>query len=478
MNKLLDTSKRRLLPTIICLCILIISVAIVALADQAERRHALRLDFSFNSVTTQSERTTQVMRSLPYQVKAYSLATPGMEDQALLGLLDRLASLTNKFSYVQTSLVRDPLLVNTLSSSLKDEQVSADCLVLQCEHTGRARVLSAYDYLSQEFDIQSQSFTLTGLSYEKSIVEALLYLTMDSVPRIRILDGHGELAPNDTAYMENFLRSHHFEISRVNLLTGETLTPEELLMILSPQRDLLDSELASIHAFTAAGGNVLITSDYNDPDSLPNFDALYRQMGFERKSGIVVAEGADVNAYIDNPLFLTPYMNMTEPTAALIGAGQVRLRLPGARALDIAAQADGTIVDPLLTSGLAYLKPVARAEKSLAHEQGEEVGQFYLSLLSDYAFPDGTRARAMIIGNSAILVDSWLHEITYGAQFLLHLVNHLSAHQPVRLDIAPKALIREQLSISHPWVVNAVLIALPLASIALALPVLIKRRRR
>jgi hypothetical protein len=75
-------------------------------------------------------------------------------------------------------------------------------------------------------------------------------------------------------------------------------------------------------------------------------------------------------------------------------------------------------------------------------------------------------------------VDSWLHEVTYGSQFLLHLVNHLSTQQPVRLDIAPKALVREQLSIPHPWMVNAVLIALPLASIALALPVLIKRRRR
>ena len=118
MNRLLDTSKRRLLPVIICLCILMISVVTVSLADRVERRYALRLDFSFNAVTTQSEHTTQVMRSLPYPVKAYSLATPGMEDQALLGLLDRLASLTDKFSYVQTSLVRDPLLVNTLSLSL------------------------------------------------------------------------------------------------------------------------------------------------------------------------------------------------------------------------------------------------------------------------------------------------------------------------------------------------------------------------
>ena len=65
-------------------------------------------------------------------------------------------------------------------------------------------------------------------------------------------------------------------------------------------------------------------------------------------AGIVVAQSEDRAAYIDSPLFLTPYMEMTEPTAALIGARQTRLRLPGARAFDI-VQGDGTLlVDPLL----------------------------------------------------------------------------------------------------------------------------------
>ena len=41
-----------------------------------------------------------------------------------------------------------------------------------------------------------------------------------------------------------------------------------------------------------------ISTDYNDPDSLPTFDA--RQMGFARSD--CVAEGADLNAYIENPL--------------------------------------------------------------------------------------------------------------------------------------------------------------------------------
>ncbi|NLX82943.1 MAG: hypothetical protein GXZ04_03905 [Clostridiales bacterium] len=469
---------KRFVPALITLAILAASIFTVSLVDEQEKKHALLVDFSFNSITTQSEQTKRTVQNLQHPVHAYALFTPGREDHALLGLLNRLSALSPKFSYTVTSLVENPLLVNTLSSSIKDEQVTADSLVLTCAATGRNRVLSIYDYLSQSFDQTQQAYVLDGISYEKSIVEALLYITLDTVPSIKILTGHGEIGETDTSYMESFLKSHHFEISRVNLLEQQELSPKNLLMILSPQKDLLDSELNILTDFIKKGGSVLITSDYNDPDSLPNFDALYRKMGFGRLPGIVVAEGADVNAYIDNPLFLTPYMGMTEPTAALIGAGQTRLRLPGARALTIAADTSTAKVDQLLISGIAYLKDVQSASESIAKEEGDQEGQFNLALLSDYPSLDGTRSRAMIIGNSAILLDSWLHQVTYGGQFLLHMVNHLSVNEPINLDIAPKQLVREQLQIPNPLLPNALIIALPLSVISLAILVLLRRRRR
>jgi hypothetical protein len=478
MRQFFVNQSKRLLPALITLAILAASIFAVSLMDEQEKKRALRLDFSFNSITTQSEQTKRVLESLQHPVHAYALFTPGREDQSLIGLLNRLSALSPNFTYTVTSLVENPMLVNTLSSSLQDEQVTADSLVLMCEQTGRNRVLNTYDYLAQSFDQTQQAFVLSGISYEKSIVEALLYVTLDTVPSIKILTGHGEIGETDTSYMESFLKGHHFQISRVNLLEKPDLSPQDLLMILSPQKDLLDSELRILTDFTRQGGAVLISTDYNDPDSLPNFDALYRQMGFARLPGIVVAEGADLNAYIENPLFLTPYMGMTEPTAALIGAGQTRLRLPGARALQITSTGSDAKVEPLLLSGVAYIKDVQSASQSIAKEEGDEEGQFNLALLSDYASPDGTRSRSMMIGNSAILLDSWLHQVTYGGQFLLHMVNHLSVNEPINLDIAPKQLVREQLQITNPALPNLVIIALPLLVIVLAIPVLLRRRHR
>lgn len=465
-------------PVLVAVAILLFGILAASTMDSLEARYALRLDYSFNSVTTQSEQTEKIVRGLKSPIHAYALSSPGMEDQALLGLLGRLSALNPLFSYSQENLVQNPLLVHTLSSDLQDELVQADSLILVNTESQRARVLNPIDYLQQDFDIDSQSYVLRGLAYEKNIAEALLYLSLDSVPSVRILTGHGEITQSDTAYLESLLASHHFEIDRVNLLRDEALAPEDLLLVLSPQTDLSEIELDRLLAFSRSGGNMLITSDYSDPDSLPRFDALYRLMGFERKPGIVIAEGADLTAYIDNPLFLTPYMDMTEPTAELIGAGMTRLRLPGARAFAITATGSDAKVDPLLYSGMAYIKPVQQANQSLAKEEGDEEGRFPLALISDYAHPDGTRSRAMVIGNSAILLDRWLHEVSFGEQFLLHMVNYLSHEQPIRLDIAPKVLVREPLQIAQPLVPALLLIGLPLLVLGLAALVLLRRTRR
>ncbi|NLE20335.1 MAG: hypothetical protein GX623_05925 [Clostridiales bacterium] len=453
------------------------SVLLSHLMDGAERRHALRLDFSFNAVTTQGEQAEKVLAGLPYPVRAYALFTPGQEDQALLGLLDRFQALTPKFTYSVENLVSNPLLANIPSSSLDDQAVTADSLILTCEATGRTRVLGAADYLEQSFDAASQSFQITGLRYEASIAEALVYLTRERVPGVMLLDGHGELGGQDTQAMEAFLKGHHFRVGRVNLMDGGSLDPQDVLLVLSPQKDLLPPELDAVAEFTGKGGAVFLTSDYGDPDSLPNFDALLRQMGISRKPGIVIADAEDAAAYIDSPLFLTPYMEMSEPTAPLIGAGQTRLRLPGARAFELLPD-DRLTLYPLLTSGMAYRKDAKRAQQNPLPEEGDEKGQFTLAVLSDLAHPDGTHSRAVALGNTAILVDSWLHEVTYGAQFLLHMVSYLSPGEPIRLDIAPKTLVRPQLETRGAGLPLAIIILLPLLMPAIALPVILRRRRK
>lgn len=469
---------KRFLPFAISLMVIFLSLAAILLADQAEKSQAWRVDLSYNQVTTQSEEMTTLLKDLPHPVHAYAIFTPGQEDQALIGLLNRLSSLTPKFTYSVENLVENPLLINTLSSSLTDEPVSSDSLVLKCEATGRARVLSMADYLSQSFDMSQQRYLLNGLRYEESIAEALVFITRKNVPQVAILQGHGELGETETAYLHGLLKDHHFEVDQVDLSRGDALRPESTLLILSPQKDLLQSELDQIVAFTKKGGAILAVSDFSDPDNLPLFDSLYRSLGFIRKPGLVVADREDAAAYTDSQVYLTPYMEMTEATAPLIGAGQTSLRLPGARAFEMASGDSDLLVSPLLTSGLAYLKNVNVPNPSLLQEEGDETGQFYLGLLSDRAYPDGTHSRAVILGNSSVLTDSWLAQVSYGSQFFLQLVDYLNAEPAIRFSITPKQLIRPPLEIKNPTIPVVLLALFPLLIPAIALPLFAIRRKK
>lgn len=477
-NHLFSRKTGRLICLGLSLLLIVFSVVTILIIDRAEKVNAWRKDLSFNQVTSQSQEMTDLLKGLPHPVHAYAIFTPGQEDQALIGLLNRFSALNPKFTYSVENLVENPMLVNRLSSSLKDEPVSSDSLVLVCEATGRTRVLGMADYLAQSFDLASQRYQLDGLRYEQSIAEALVYITRKNVPQINILQGHGELGESETAYLNSLLKGHHFEVNQVDLSRGDALNTIATLLILAPQKDLLQSELDQITAFANKGGAILAVSDYNDPDSLPLFDALYRSLGFVRKTGLVVADQDDAAAYVDSQVYLTPYMEMTEATAPLIGAGQTSLRLPGARAFDMVGGSNDLIISPLLTSGMAYLKNVKVPNPTLMQEAGDEVGQFYLALLSDRAHADGTHSRAAILGNSSMLVDSWLAQISYGSQFFLQLVDYLNAEPAIRISIAAKPLARPPLEIKNPSVPLVILIAIPLLIPAVAIPIFTVRRKR
>jgi ABC-2 type transport system permease protein len=473
-----NQSKRAGIVLIAVICVAI-AIGLSLLADSLEKKYALRLDLSYNRVTTQSDATDEVLASLPYAVHAYALFTPGNEDQALLGLLNRMAAKTDKFTYSVDSLVKNPLLASQLSSDLRDQAISADSLLIICEETKRKRVLDITDYVSQSFDTASQTFYISGFQYEKKIAEALVYVTTSQVPKVQVLEGHGELGAGQTAAMEELLTAHNYAFERVDLMRAGTLDPAYPLMILSPQKDLLAGELFAIEGFSQKGGSLIITSDYGDPDSLSNFDALYRSYGFEKIPGIVVADEEDKASYINSPIFLTPYMEDTYMTADLVASGHTMLMLPGARAFELPeAQGANPLVTPLLTSGVAYIKDTKKEGATLLPEAGDRQGTFHLALFSSLAQPDGTRTQALILGNSAMLTDSWLYENTYSREFLLHALSYLGHGNNISLDIAPKTATRPQLVMPGLGLPLAIIILMPLLILATGAAVLLMRRRR
>lgn len=482
MKKLFSLIKARLnsflIPLAIALCV-ILAVSLILAADHLERKHALRLDLSYNRITTQSEITNQVLSGLAHPVHAYALFTPGSEDEALIGILTRMASKSPLFTYSVDSLVRNPLLAHRISSELKDQAVSADSLLIVCDETKRSRVLDITDYVRQSFDSASQSYYISGFQYEKKIAEALVYVTTGHVPQVQILEGHGELAGEQTAALESLLKENNYQAVRLNLMRGEKLDPAHPLLILSPQKDLMASELSAVEAFSRQGGSFIITSDYGDPDVLPNFDALFRSFGFEKIPGMVVADEEDTASYMNSPIYLIPYMAQTDITMDLVASGSTTLLLPGARAFETPeAETLNPLVTPVLTSGLAYIKDVKKPGATLLPESGDRQGSFSLALHSSLAHPDGTRSQALILGNSGMLTDSWLYENTYCREFLLEALSSLSPGKAIDLDIAPKDAAHPQMQIPSMALPLLAIIAAPVLVLIAGGIVLLRRRRR
>ena len=486
-NKLMKRFFRGRFRTVnVVLCILFAAVCalVVILTDYAENKYGLRTDLSFNGISTQSEATKNVLKALDEPVHMYAVFSDGSEDLQLIELLNRYQAQSAYLTWSQENLTRNPLLKEIVSDNLNDAGVSSDCLIIRNTDTGRTRVLSGENYVQYGYNVEAGAYEVTGWTYEKSITEAILYVTMDELPRVQILTGHDELDAQDTIVLEQQLQSANYDVVRVNLLLGDQLDPAWPLMILSPRRDLMQSELEKLTAFTRAGGSLFITADYNDPDAaaLPNFTALYREYGFELLDGILLADENDPSSYYyAGTANIIPQMNYTDVTGVLKTAGYEQLILPGARALKMpdSERSDLIIEVGLQSAATAYIRHIGENDEATLEKQpGDPEGVFALALNADRAFSDGLRSKAFIIGNSSMFVDTsgFMASYTYSHELLLQAMQYLQGKESINLDIVPRELTRAQLQYDSAAVPAILLTLAPLMVLVMALAVLRPRK--
>ena len=466
------------------LCIFLAAlVALNVAVTSLEKKQGWRVDYSFNAVTTQSDTTLQILSQLQHPVHIYALFSKGQEDQPLMELLDRYAAATPMVTWEQTDVALNPGLLTRFSGATSDQVVTTDSLIVSCEETGRFRILSPADFISLSLDYEAGVYEIAGLTYESKITSAINYVTQDVIPRAMVLQGHGELDEDGTTVFAELLRANNFDVQYFTFGDGDvTLTPDDLLVLLSPVRDLTDEETAVIADFTARGGSILFTCDYTDPlESMPNYAALLRSYGFNAKSGIVVASKEESGTYYaDVRIDLIPTMQTTSVTADLVSAGADSLLLAGSRAFALPEDSDRNLITTaVLTSGYkAYLRDLASGNMSLEQSDEDELGPFALALEARRVTEEGYVSRAFVLGSSTLLTSSQIHAMTDAQEFIIRVVTFLLDMGPVDLGIMAKAALRPQLSVNALTLGSVLLVALPLVVVAAAFLILWPRRNR
>ena len=459
-------------------CVVALIVLLSALFDGLESRYALQVDCSFNGATTQGEITKNALAQLDKDVHIYAVTPVSGGDENLLSLLNRYDVASDHVTVTKENLLKNPVLKTQFTDAAGSGQVTDECLIIHCPETGLSRVLNESDYTYHSFNMETGFFDQTMISYEKSVTEAILYVTQESVPCVQILSGHREKSRDDTEILEETLKESNYKVVRVNLAAGDTLNPADPLMVLSPQYDLSDEELGQLLDFAKAGGDFFITADYIDPLDLSNYNALLRSYGVEALPGLVVAKAEDRESYYaDYPVILMPYMQDTDVTHTLVDAGETILLIAEARAFRLQdTQPDGVMAYPLLMTGEAYLRQAVDGEDTVEQQPGDEEGQFAVSLWSDKLFDDGTVSHLFILGDSNVFTDYWMQMNTSSTAFLLQIIHSLQEKEAVSLNIIPKPAQRESLALTNLTPAVIVIVMLPLLVVLGAVLVLWPRR--
>ena len=453
------------------------ALALLSIGAKAlEKRHGWTLDASFNHVSSHTASTERLLAGLTHDVKIQALFSKGDEDTELMALLDRYGA-NPHVTWEQVDPRLNPGLIRQYTTTAATPE-EYDLLV-SCEDTGRWRLIKSEDYIAPRIDLETGNTVYDQLAYEWEISLALDYVSRDRVPQVVILYGFREDMDRNTAlYFENFLTYNRYEVTYRQLDDPDfTPDPQDLLVFLSPQRDLTEEELAKAKAFEEQGGSFFFVRDAQDP-VLSRYAELMRIYGFECLPGIVVEETPGMY-FDDTPYYLIPEMASTSITQDLIVRRADHIRLPGAAAFQMPDQSDrykNDLAAVLTSSDQSYLKQQDAA--TLAREDGDPSGPFALALQATVTTTQGADSRAFVLGSSAALLLQEYHEVTDMPLLTVRVLEYLQSLPSESLDYVTRDAARPLLESGDKRTGALIITALPALALLAALLVLPRRRRR
>lgn len=333
-----------------------------------------------------TEASYRVMDGLREDITIYVLSTESGMSKDVVQTLKRYEGYSKGQIQVEyVDIAENP----TFASEYTDAPLSAGSLIVV---SGKRSKCIDYEALYQtQLSYDTFAYQTTGYDAEGQITSALHYVTMEDMPKIYLLAGHGE-AELEEGFL-SVLSKLNIEYETLNLLTTEGV-PEDAagLLVNAPATDLSKDDAQKIRAYLESGKDALFVYGYSK-EELPNYRALLGEYQVKIADGLVVEQ--DRNYYYqDNILWLLPEVVYDEFTASVYGKYVFAPNACGIL-MEEGPRESGEVHDLLTTTAEAFVR--ADPDEVTAGERLEEdmAGPFAL----------GVRATRQVAGGeSTILV--------------------------------------------------------------------------
>jgi ABC-2 type transport system permease protein len=432
-----------------------------------------QFDTTSTQLYTLSDQTEEIVGNLTQDVTVYYLVQGGTEDSTIEKILDRYDSLSDKLTVTAV----DPIVHPTFASQYTSDQQQNNSLIVVSGTRSRYVPYSdiyVYDY-SAYFSTGQVS---TSFDLEGTLTSAIDYVTMEDLPTMAVLEGHGELDLPTSLLAE--IEKQNIEVEDLSLLSADAVPDGiDCVLIYSPTRDISAEETQILLNYLENGGGLLLVTDYTDEET-PNLDTLSAAYGLSRVDGLVMEGDANycLRGYAH---YLLPSIQTHAITQPLIDGGYYAL-FPVAQGLVTTEEVpDGVSVTELLTtSDTAYSKLAAYASTTTDWEDGDINGPFAVAAAATKSVDDGT-ARFVWFTTSYAFEDN-ANQAVSGGNFdlFLNALGWMCEHDSA-VSIHSKSLDQVYLTLTtssaRTWTIVFVF-TLPALFIGLGIVVWIRRRAR
>lgn len=329
---------------------------------------ATKLDISASKLYSITSNTKAVVNNLTQDVTLYWVVQADKEDSVIENLLSKYDSLSD---HIQVEK-KNPDVYPTFAAQYTDETVPNNSVIVVSGD--RSRYISYNDIYVQTSDMYAYSYT-TSFDGEGAITSAIDYVVTETLPRMYVLEGHGETEL--PASFADAVEKENVQTQSLSLLTGDSV-PEDAacVTIYAPQSDISQEEAEMLRSYTEKGGKLLVIAGPVKGAELANLYSLLTDYGVEPVEGIVVESDREHYAF-GYPYVLMPDMQSDNITQSLMDSRYHPI-FPVSQGLQVT---DSSSVTTLLsTSDTAFSKTAGYSLTAYDKETGDTDGPFAVAV--------------------------------------------------------------------------------------------------
>lgn len=431
-------------------------------------------DLSSQKLYSVTDRTKEYLATVDEDVSIYVIVAEDSQDTTLGQLLQNYEALSE---HITVEYI-DPSVNPRFHTQYTDESITINSLIVVSDK--RSKVINYNDVYETSFDYSTFTSSTTGFDGEGQITSALDYVLSDDMPKLYVLDGHGEYGL-DTSFTT--------AIEKENVVT-ETITlmnydevPEDgaCLLINSPIKDFSSDDADKIISYLDKGGKVVFVTAYTE-EELPNQEKVLDYMGISQAEGLI-AEG-NTSYYYRSPFYLLPEVNYSVYTNGIYGSYYIFS--PYTKGLIVDETREDITYDSFLTtSDAAFSKVDISNMESVTMTEEDVAGPFAVGVEAvktvNAGEDDETEATMVVISGEQIFTES-ADQMVSGANLLLftNTIGQFAEHE-VSVSIPVKSYDVSMLTVSRTYSLIAVVVTiavLPIGCLAAGFVIWFRRRKR